>query len=74
MNIFKKIALINKVLTLINNLKKHFDNNKITDVVKEKAENLVNAIKEFAEVVPAFKNEIMEVSEIIKKAFSKKGK
>lgn len=74
MNIFKKISLINRVIKLINSLKKHFDENIIADSVKEKAEKLVTAIKEFGDVIPEFTLEIHAVAEIIKAAFSKKGK
>ena len=74
MNIFTKISLINRVLKLVNALKKHFEKNNIADSVKEKAEKLVIAIKEFGDVIPEFTFEIHTVAEIIKAAFAKKGK
>ena len=35
MNIFKKLTLINKILKIINVLKKHFEQNNLTKEVKE---------------------------------------
>jgi non-homologous end joining protein Ku len=67
MNIFKKISLVNKVLKLIKDLKKHFDNNIIADKVKQKVENIINAVKELGDVIPEFKQEIYEIIEVVKK-------
>ena len=71
MNIFKKISLANKVLKLINDLKKHFNSNNITKEIKEKVENLINAIKDIGNVIPEVKAEIEEIIEILKKHLKK---
>lgn len=67
MNIFKKIKLANRILNLIQDLKKHFDNNFIADRVKQKVENIINAVKELGDVIPEFKQEIYEIIEVVKK-------
>lgn len=67
MNIFTKIKYANKVLKLINEIKKHFNQNKITEEVKIKVENFINALKDLGIIVPECKNEIEEIINIIKK-------
>ena len=67
MNIFKKISLINRILKLVKELKKHFDKNTITKEIKEKMETAINAFKDLANIVPECKAEIEEIVEIIKK-------
>lgn len=71
MNIFKKISLANKILKLINDLKKHFNANNITKEIKEKVENLINAVKDIGNVIPECKAEIEEIIDILKKHLKK---
>ena len=67
MNIFKKISLINRILKLVKDLKKYLNDNKITKEIKEKIENVINAVKELGNVFPELKAEIEDIIEIIKK-------
>ena len=67
MNIFKKISLINRILKLVNEIKKHFNQNKITEEVKTKVENFINAFKDLKVIVPDCEKEIEEIIAIIKK-------
>ena len=71
MNIFKKLSLANKIGKLIKDLKKHFDKNVITDEIRNKVENAINALKDLGNVVPEVKQEIEEIVEIIKKHLKK---
>lgn len=71
MNIFKKISLINRILKLTKELKKHFDNNIITDNIREKVENAIKAIKDLGDVLPNFKAEIDAIIAIIEKYLKK---
>ena len=66
MNIFKKISLINKILKLVKELKKHFDKNTITKELREKVEKFINAGKEIIDILPEGKQEFIEVIDIIK--------
>lgn len=73
MNIFKKISLINKILKLVKELKKHFDKNTITQEIREKVEAAINAVKDLINILPEGKQEFIEVIDIIKEfLFSKK--
>lgn len=67
MNIFKKISLINRILKLIKDLKKYLNDNKITKEIKEKIENVINAVKELGNVFPELKAEIEDIIDIIRK-------
>lgn len=67
MNIFKKISLINRILKLIKDLKKYLNDNKITKEIKEKIENVINAVKDLGNVIPELKAEIENIIELIKK-------
>lgn len=67
MNIFKKISLINRILKLIKDLKKYLNDNKITKEIKEKIENVINAVKDLGNVSPELKAEIEDIIEIVKK-------
>jgi len=67
MNIFKKISLINRILKLVKDLKKYLNDNKITKEIKEKIENVINAVKELGNVFPELKAEIEDIIEIIRK-------
>lgn len=73
MNIFKKISLINRILKLVKELKKHFDKNTITQEIREKVEAAINAVKDLINILPEGKQEFIEVIDIIKEfLFSKK--
>lgn len=67
MNIFKKISLINRILKLVKDLKKYLNDNKITKEIKEKIENVINAVKDLGNVNPKLKTEIENIIELIKK-------
>lgn len=67
MNIFKKISLINRILKLVKDLKKHLNDNKITKEIKEKIENVINAVKDLGNLFPELKAEIEDIIEIIRK-------
>ena len=67
MNIFKKISLINRILKLIKDLKKYLNDNKITKEIKEKIENVINAVKDLGNLFPELKAEIEDIIEIVKK-------
>lgn len=71
MNIFKKLTLINKILKIINVLKKHFEQNNLTKEVKEKVEAVINAVKDLLNIIPECKEEIEFVINIIKNLFLK---
>lgn len=67
MNIFKKISLINRILKLVKDLKKYLNDNKITKEIKEKIENVINAVKDLGNLFPELKAEIEDIIEIIRK-------
>lgn len=71
MNIFKKLSLANKIGKLIKDLKKHFDKNSITEEIRKKLENAINALKDLGAAIPEVKEEIEEIVEIIKKHLKK---
>lgn len=70
MNIFKKIKYANKVLKVVNELKKHFNQNAITQDVRTKVENFINAFNDLKTIVPECNEEIDFVIETIKKIFN----
>lgn len=70
MNIFKKIKLANKILNLIKDLKKYFDNNVIADKIKQKIEKIVKDIQDLGELIPDVKKQLYEIASIIKEFFN----
>ena len=71
MNIFTKIKYANKVLKLINEIKKHFNQNKITKEIKTKVENFINAFNDLKTIVPECNEEIDFIVDTIKKFLRK---
>ena len=71
MNIFKKISLINRILKLFKELKKHFETTTVTKEIREKVEKLINAAKDLGESLPKFKPEINAIIGIIEKYLKK---
>lgn len=69
MNIFKKVILANRIINLLQALKTHFDKNIIADRVKHKVENIISDFQELGDLLPDFKQEIIEISVIIKQFF-----
>jgi hypothetical protein len=70
MNIFKKIKLANRIINLLKALKTHFEKNIIADRVKHKVENIISDFQELGDLLPEFKQEIIEISVIIKQFFN----
>lgn len=70
MNIFKKIALINKVKKSIKQAKKTIDtNNGLAAQVKNRIEYLINDVEELIRLLPQFKPIYKEIIEIVKEVF-----
>lgn len=70
MNIFKKIALINKVKKSIKQAKKMIDdNNGLAAQVRSRIEYLINDVEELARLLPQFKPIYKEIAEIVKEVF-----
>lgn len=70
MNIFKKIALINKVKKSIKQAKKMIDeNNGLAAQVRNRIEYLVNDVEELIRLLPQFKPIYKEIIEIVKEVF-----
>lgn len=70
MNIFKKIALINKVRKSIKQAKKMIDdNNGLAAQVKNRIEYLINDVEELIRLLPQFKPIYKEIVEIVKEVF-----
>lgn len=70
MNIFKKIALINKVKKSIKQAKKMIDdNNGLAAQVKNRIEYLINDVEELIRLLPQFKPIYKEIVEIVKEVF-----
>lgn len=70
MNIFKKIALINKVKKSIKQTKKMIDeNNGLAAQVRNRIEYLVNDVEELVRLLPQFKPIYKEIIEIVKEVF-----
>jgi len=70
MNIFKKIALINKVKKAIKQTKKMLDTNKdLTSQVKRIIGNLKTDIEALLTYLPHFKPIYKEIIEIVKEVF-----
>lgn len=70
MNIFKKIALINKVKKAFKKAKTMIDNNQGLAVdVKNRLHYLVCDIEEMINLLPQFKPIYKEVKEIVKEVF-----
>lgn len=70
MNIFKKIALINKVKKSIKQAKKMIDeNNGLAAQVRNRIEYLVNDVEELVRLLPQFKPIYKEIIEIVKEVF-----
>lgn len=70
MNIFKKIALINKVRKSIKQAKKMIDeNNGLAAQVRNRIEYLVNDVEELVRLLPQFKPIYKEIIEIVKEVF-----
>ena len=67
MNIFKKIALINKIKKTIKQAKKSIDTNKgLADEVKRIVGNLKSDIEALLQYLPMFKPIVSELYEMIK--------
>lgn len=70
MNIFKKIALINRIKKSIKQAKKMIDtNNGLAVQVKNRIEYLINDVEELIRLLPQFKPIYKEIIEIVKEVF-----
>ena len=69
MNIFKKIGLINKGLNTIKEIKKLIDTTTIDDELKGLFLELVSVLERIKNKIPAGKDFIAKLIEIIKKNF-----
>lgn len=70
MNIFKKIALVNKVKKAIKKSKKMIDENQgLAYEIKNRLQYLVADIEEMLSLLPQFKPIYKEVLEIVKEVF-----
>lgn len=70
MNIFKKIALINRIKKSIKQAKKMIDtNNGLAAQVKNRIEYLINDVEELTRLLPQFKPIYKEIIEIVKEVF-----
>jgi hypothetical protein len=70
MNIFKKIALVNKIKKAIKKSKKMIDENQgLATDVKNRLHYLVCDIEEMINLLPQFKPIYKEVKEIVKEVF-----
>ena len=70
MNIFKKIALINRIKKSIKQAKKMIDtNNGLAVQVKNRIEYLINDVEELTRLLPQFKPIYKEIIEIVKEVF-----
>lgn len=68
MNIFKKIAIFNKVTKIIKEVKKHFDQTHIDEETKQIITDLVNDFKKLIAKIPEIKESVEYLIGLIKDA------
>ena len=66
MNIFKKIALINKISKKVKAVKKYLEYTHIDEELKQLVENLKNDLTKLGSLIPAAKGLIEDILELIK--------
>lgn len=66
MNIFKKIAIFNKVSKIIKEIKKYFEKTHIDEETKQIIENLVNDFKKLIEKIPEIKEAVEYLIDLVK--------
>lgn len=69
MNIFQRIGFINKALNAIKELRKVIEGTTLDDELKEIFATLINCFERLAKKVPAIKDFIATLVDIIKKNF-----
>lgn len=68
MNIFKKIAIFNKVSKIIKEAKKYFDNTHIEEETKQIITDLINDFKKLIEKIPEIKEAVEYLIGLVKDA------
>lgn len=68
MNIFKKIAIFNKVSKIIKEVKKYFDNTKVDDELRQIITDLINDFKRLIAKIPEIKEAIEYLIDLVKGA------
>ena len=66
MNIFKRIALVNKISKKVKAVKKYLEYTHIDDEIKQTIENLKANIIKLGSIIPAAKGLIEDIMELIK--------
>ena len=66
MNIFKKIAIFNKVTKIIKEVKKYFETSTVDDELKEIIANLIDNFKRLIAKIPELKEAIEYLIGLIK--------
>lgn len=66
MNIFKKIALINKITKKVKAVQKYLEYTHVDEEIKQTIENLKADIIKLGSIVPAAKGLIEDILELIK--------
>lgn len=66
MNIFKKIAIFNKVSKIIKEVKKYFENTHLDEETKQIIENLVNDFKKLIAKIPEIKEAVEYLINLVK--------
>lgn len=68
MNIFKKIAIFNKVSKIIKEVKKYFDSTNVDDELKQIITDLINDFKRLIAKIPDIKEAIEYLIDLVKNA------
>lgn len=66
MNIFKKIAIFNKVSKIIKEVKKYFDSTNVDDELRQIITDLVNDFKKLIAKIPEIKEAVEYLIGLIK--------
>lgn len=66
MNIFKKIAIFNKVSKIIKEIKKYFDSTSIDEETKQIITDLINGFKKLIAKIPEIKEAVEYLISLIK--------
>jgi non-homologous end joining protein Ku len=68
MNIFKKIAIFNKVSKIIKEVKKYFDSTTVDDEIKQIITDLINDFKRLISKIPEIKEAVEYLIDLVKNA------
>lgn len=68
MNIFKKIAIFNRVSKIIKEVKKYFENTHVDEETKQIIADLINDFKKLIAKIPEIKEAVEYLLDLIKNA------